>query len=65
MSGRWTAARTDYLTKPFSVMELVSRVKAVLRRCQPEGDSSILRSGEAVAGYPCPHRPVRTASAST
>ena len=36
----------DYLTKPFSVIELVSRVKAVLRRCQPEGDSSILRSGE-------------------
>ena len=24
----------DYLTKPFSVIELVSRVKAVLRRCQ-------------------------------
>ena len=36
----------DYLTKPFSVIELVSRVKAVLRRCQPEGDSSVLRSGE-------------------
>ena len=36
----------DYLTKPFSVIELVSRVKAVLRRCQPEGDSSILRSGD-------------------
>ena len=35
-----------YLTKPFGVMELVSCVKAVLRRCQPEGDSSILRSGE-------------------
>ena len=25
----------DYLTKPFSVIELVSRVKAVLRRCRP------------------------------
>ena len=35
-----------YLAKPFGVMELVSCVKAVLRRCQPEGDSSILRSGE-------------------
>ena len=23
----------DYLVKPFSVMEMVSRVKAVLRRC--------------------------------
>ena len=36
----------DYLTKPFSVIELVSRVKAVLRRCQPEGDGSALCSGE-------------------
>lgn len=35
-----------YLVKPFGVMELVSCVKAVLRRCQPEGDSSVLRSGE-------------------
>lgn len=26
-----------YLVKPFGVMELVSCVKAVLRRCQPEG----------------------------
>lgn len=26
----------DYVTKPFSVMELISRVKAVLRRCQIE-----------------------------
>ncbi len=26
----------DYLVKPFSMMEMVSRVKAVLRRCQPK-----------------------------
>lgn len=26
----------DYLVKPFGVMEMVSRVKAVLRRCTPE-----------------------------
>lgn len=26
----------DYITKPFGVMELISRVKAVLRRTQPE-----------------------------
>ena len=25
----------DYLVKPFGVMEMVSRVKAVLRRCRP------------------------------
>ena len=42
----FTSGADDYLTKPFSVIELVSRVKAVLRRCQPEGDSSVLRSGE-------------------
>lgn len=26
----------DYLVKPFGVMEMVSRVKAVLRRCRPD-----------------------------
>ena len=34
-----------YLTKPFGVMELVSCVKAVLRRCQPEKAAHLLRSG--------------------
>lgn len=38
----------DYLTKPFSVIELVSRVKAVLRRCQPEKAAHLLRSGGLV-----------------
>ena len=33
-----------YLAKPFGVMELVSCVKAVLRRCRPE-ESRILRAG--------------------
>jgi two-component system alkaline phosphatase synthesis response regulator PhoP len=28
----------DYITKPFSVMELISRVRAVLRRCKGEGE---------------------------
>ena len=31
-----------YLTKPFGVMELVSCVKAVLRRCQPPKEERIL-----------------------
>lgn len=36
----------DYVTKPFSVRELVLRVKAILRRAQPEeGDSANLRFG--------------------
>lgn len=32
----------DYVTKPFSVRELVSRIRAVLRRCQPNDDSEVL-----------------------
>ena len=35
----------DYLVKPFSVIELVSRVKAVLRRCQPAEQRDVLRCG--------------------
>ena len=31
----------DYLVKPFSVIELVSRVRAVLRRCQVQPDSAL------------------------
>ncbi len=34
-----------YLTKPFGVMELVSCVKAVLRRCQPEKPAHLLQCG--------------------
>ena len=33
-----------YLTKPFGVMELVSCVKAVLRRCQTGAGARMLRS---------------------
>lgn len=36
----------DYLTKPFSVRELIARVKALLRRAGPaEAASSMLRAG--------------------
>ena len=34
-----------YLTKPFGVMELVSCVKAVLRRCKPAAEVKPLRDG--------------------
>ena len=34
-----------YLAKPFGVMELVSCVKAVLRRCRPAGAPRVLRAG--------------------
>ena len=33
----------DYLVKPFGVMEMVSRVKAVLRRCRPKAPSNLLK----------------------
>ena len=34
----------DYLVKPFGVMEMVSRVKAVLRRCRP-AEAAVLSDG--------------------
>lgn len=37
-----------YLVKPFGVMELVSCVKAVLRRCRPGKAAHMLRSGGLV-----------------
>ena len=38
----------DYLTKPFGVMELISRVKAMLRRSQVEKKEKCLTMGEIV-----------------
>ena len=38
----------DYLAKPFGVMELVSRVKAVLRRCRPQPAAVLRRCGLVV-----------------
>ena len=35
----------DYITKPFGVMEFISRVKAVLRRTNPQPSLSILSLG--------------------
>lgn len=36
----------DYITKPFGVMELISRVKALLRRTQPAKQEEVLELGE-------------------
>lgn len=38
----------DYIVKPFSIMEMVSRVKAVLRRSQPYQVSKLLKTGGLV-----------------
>ncbi|MCF0228536.1 MAG: response regulator transcription factor [Parasporobacterium sp.] len=34
----------DYLVKPFGMMEMISRVKAVLRRCEPEPVQRLLKA---------------------
>ncbi len=36
----------DYVVKPFSVPELIARVKAMLRRAKPETVSSLLMAGD-------------------
>ena len=38
----------DYITKPFGVMELISRVKALLRRCEGEEDEKFYTVGGLV-----------------
>lgn len=38
----------DYLVKPFGMMEMVSRVKAVLRRCHPAEEGHLLQAGGLV-----------------
>ena len=38
----------DYVVKPFSVMELVARVKALLRRAAPNRIIDVLRAGDIV-----------------
>ena len=36
----------DYLTKPFGMMEMISRIKAVLRRSKPKEEKQVLNAGE-------------------
>ncbi len=38
----------DYLVKPFGMMEMISRIKAVLRRAAPEQNAGVLRVGALV-----------------
>lgn len=38
----------DYLVKPFGMMEMVSRIKAVLRRCKPSCGTSFLKVKDLV-----------------
>lgn len=41
----------DYVTKPFSVMELIARVKAVLKRTSPGSDLKALHVGNAAVDF--------------
>ncbi len=41
----------DYLVKPFGMMEMVSRVKAVLRRCSPKSETVVMQA-EGIALNP-------------
>ena len=43
----------DYLAKPFGMMEMVSRVKAVLRRTQSNKTQGILRIGKLELNVSC------------
>lgn len=38
----------DYMTKPFGVMELVSRVKALLRRTGEQDAEKVIKIGDLV-----------------
>lgn len=43
-----TMGADDYMTKPFGVMELISRVKALLRRAGGEKEAAVLTNGQIV-----------------
>lgn len=48
-----TIGADDYITKPFGMMELLSRVRALLRRTTPDDDPPAFRHG---CLYVCPAR---------
>ena len=43
-----TVGGDDYVTKPFSLDEIIARIKAILRRTRADDDDATLRIGEVV-----------------
>jgi len=41
----------DYVTKPFAVMELIARIKAVLRRCKTQPQEPVLSVGRITINH--------------
>lgn len=41
----------DYMTKPFNVLELIARIKAISRRSEPNKFTSALKFGDLVINY--------------
>lgn len=52
------AGADDYVTKPFSISELIARLHAVLRRLNPKGDDAVL-SFAGISMDPANHRVTR------
>ena len=48
------AGADDYVTKPFSVGELVARIRAIFRRTQRGNETQVIKIGEAVVRLSAP-----------
>src|SRR5690606_8045352 len=41
----------DYMTKPFNILELIARIKAITRRSESKANNPILSFGDLVINY--------------